>query len=119
MARRSDHSRDEIRQLVLEACMRIIDEQGLEGLSARKIASEIGYTPGTLYLVFENLDDIVMQALSGRLDAVFEAMSTAIGRARTPETRLLRLAQAYIDDVMSHVGPWNAIYAHRLPARLL
>lgn len=115
MARRSDHSRDQIRQLVLDACGRIIESSGLEGLSARKIAADIGYTPGTLYLVFDNLDDIVLQTSSGRLDAVFDAMTLAVGRARTPENRILRLAQAYLDDVMTHEKRWNAIYAHHLP----
>ncbi|MFC1797586.1 helix-turn-helix domain-containing protein [Pseudomonadota bacterium] len=33
-------------------------EHGYEGLSARKVAAAIGYTVGTLYLVFENLDDL-------------------------------------------------------------
>jgi AcrR family transcriptional regulator len=115
MARRSDHTREEIRQLALDACGDIIDQAGLEGLSVRKIAAGIGYTPGTLYQVFENLDDILMQTLGGRLDAVYDAMTSAVGRARTPETRLHRLAQAYLDDVMGHERRWNAIYAHRLP----
>ena len=60
MGRRSDHSREEIRQMALQAAESIVTEGGYKALSARKVASEIGYTVGTLYLVFENLDELVL-----------------------------------------------------------
>ena len=44
-----------------EGAERIVAEHGHSGLSARKVASAIGYTVGTLYLVFDNLDDLVLQ----------------------------------------------------------
>ena len=59
MARRSDHSREELREMALAATEEIIDQQGLAGLTARKVAAGIGYTVGTLYLVFRNLDDLI------------------------------------------------------------
>ena len=52
MARRSDHSREELREMAITAAEQIVVEQGYEGLSARKVAAAIGYTVGTLYLVF-------------------------------------------------------------------
>ena len=60
MARRSDHSRDELRKMTLNAAGRIIAERGLDGLSIRGIAQEIGYTSGTLYQLFRNLDDLII-----------------------------------------------------------
>lgn len=68
MARRSDHSRDELREMALTAAEQIVLENGYESLSARKVASAIGYTVGTLYLVFENLDDLVLQVNARTLD---------------------------------------------------
>ncbi|NJN45315.1 MAG: hypothetical protein HC808_01125 [Candidatus Competibacteraceae bacterium] len=38
MGRRNDHSREEIREMALQAAESIVVERGLAGLSARKIA---------------------------------------------------------------------------------
>lgn len=38
--------------MALEAARRIVREEGLGALTARRVAGAIGYSPGTLYLVF-------------------------------------------------------------------
>ena len=58
MARRSDHSRDELYELALVAARRIIEDGGYRALTARKVADHMGYSPGTLYNVFAGLDDV-------------------------------------------------------------
>ena len=60
MGRRSVHSPEELRQLILDASQTIVERNGITGLSAREIARMIGYSPGTLYNIFENLDDVLL-----------------------------------------------------------
>jgi len=48
MARRKEHSHDEIRAMAIEAAMALLQQQGTQELSLRKIASQIGYVPSTL-----------------------------------------------------------------------
>ena len=48
----------------------IIDAHGLAGLSAREIARRIGYSPGTIYNMFTNLDDVVLHVEARVLDAL-------------------------------------------------
>ena len=79
MGRRSDHSREDLRVLTLEAARRLLCAHGLEGLTARRVAAEIGYTPGTLYNIFENLDDLILHVTAGALDGLGET-----GRGRAP-----------------------------------
>jgi len=43
--------------MTLTAGEQIILEQGHDGLTTRNVASEVGYTAGTIYLFFENADD--------------------------------------------------------------
>ena len=45
MGRRSDHSRDELYGMALDATERLVREKGFAGLTARKVAAEIGYAP--------------------------------------------------------------------------
>ncbi len=70
MGRRSIHSPEQLRELIVQAATEIIQQDGLEGLSAREIATRINYSPGTLYNVFENLDDLLLTIEARLLDQV-------------------------------------------------
>ena len=59
MARRKDHTREELTQLAIKAGRELVVEKGSAALTARNVAQAIGYTPGTLYNVFENIDALV------------------------------------------------------------
>jgi len=114
MARRSDHSREEIHQMALEAAENIVAEHGFEGLSARKIATAIGYTVGTLYLVFENIDDLILQVNARTLDRLYARMADAQARARDARDGLLQLGQVYIRFAGGDPHRWSMIFEHRL-----
>ena len=114
MARRSDHSREEIHQMTLEAAEKIVVEQGLEGLSARKVAAAIGYTVGTLYLVFENIDDLVLQINARTLDRLYARLAEAQARAGDARDWLLQLGQVYIQFADEDPHRWSMIFEHRL-----
>lgn len=114
MARRSDHSREEIRQMALEAAEVIVVEQGLEGLSARKVAAAIGYTVGTLYLVFENIDDLILQINARTLDRLYARLAEAQSPAQGAREWLLRLGQVYIQFADEDPHRWSMIFEHRL-----
>ena len=113
MARRSDHSHEEIREMALAAAEQIIVEQGPSGLTARKVASEIGYTVGTLYLVFENLDDLVMHINARTLDRLNQLMMDGDMQNLAAEDRLMRLGQIYIHFAYSDPHRWALIFEHR------
>lgn len=57
---RREKNRAEMKQAVLDAAQKLVGEKGIEGLSLRGIARELGYSPAALYEYFESLDDIVL-----------------------------------------------------------
>ena len=65
MGRRADHSRDELFEMALSAAREIAEEDGLGGLTARRIAAKIGYSAGTLYNLFDDLDDLALYGGDG------------------------------------------------------
>ncbi len=75
MGRRSDHSREELGALALDAARKIVEQEGLRGLTARRVARDIGYTIGTIYNHFENLDDLIMQLNGQTLDSLYAALT--------------------------------------------
>lgn len=116
MGRRNDHSRAEIREMALAAAERIIVAQGKEGLSARKIASGIGYTVGSLYLVFENLDDLLAQVNERTLEALAQALQAAVSDPNLPPRDcILALGRAYIEFATRHSHRWKLVFEHRMP----
>ena len=53
MGRRSDHSRDELLGLALDVAEKVVAQEGIGALTARRISKEIGYSVGTIYNLFE------------------------------------------------------------------
>ena len=113
MARRSDHSREELRELALAAAEHIVVEQGYEGLSARKVASAIGYTVGTLYLVFENLDELILHINARTLDRLHARMSESQSQCKDARDCLLQLGQVYIRFADDDPHRFAMVFAHR------
>jgi len=114
MARRSDHSREELHEMALSAAENIVAEHGYEGLSARKVAAAIGYTVGTLYLVFENIDDLILQVNARTLDRLHAQMAELQANAANPREYLVQLGQVYIRFADDDPHRWAMVFEHRL-----
>ncbi len=118
MARRSDHSRDEIRLMALDVAERLVAENGTSFLTARRIASGIGYTVGSLYLVFENLDDLALQVNARTLDRLSLHLDRTALRFEEPRRCIVELGRSYIRFASDHSRLWNMIFEIRTPDEL-
>jgi AcrR family transcriptional regulator len=119
MGRRSSHTPQQIRALILDAAQEIIEAQGLAGLSAREIARRIGYSPGTIYNLFANLDDVVLNVEARVLDALDRRLGEVQGEGDDDSAggdRLARLARAYLAFTQEKPRLWNLLFEHHMPA---
>jgi AcrR family transcriptional regulator len=117
MGRRSTHTPQQLRELILDAAQEIIDAQGLAGLSAREIARRIGYSPGTIYNIFANLDDVVLNVEGRVLDALDKRLSDIHqGDEGGTGGRVIRIAHAYLAFTQEKPRLWNLLFEHHLPA---
>jgi AcrR family transcriptional regulator len=100
MARRADHNREELYELALSAAKRIVEERGFRALTARKVADAMGYSAGTLYNLFENIDDLVVHVNGGTLDGLFTSLrgAPATGQAVADVTALCTRYQVFLDQ---------------------
>jgi len=114
MARRSDHSREELREMALAAAEQIVVEQGYDGLSARKVAAAIGYTVGTLYLVFENIDDLILNINARTLDRLHARMTESQAGSGNSRDYVLQLCHAYIRFADEDPHRFALVFEHRL-----
>ncbi|MGD8913912.1 MAG: TetR/AcrR family transcriptional regulator, partial [Candidatus Thiodiazotropha sp.] len=113
MGRRGEHSKSEIECMALEAAESIIEKEGYSGLSARKVASAIGYTVGSLYFVFRNLDELVLRINGRTLDQLYAVMIEALTDCRLPQQCVIALSRAYLDFAVRHPHRWRMIFEHQ------
>jgi len=114
MGRRSLHTADELRELIISASTELIQEAGLGGLSAREIARRINYSPGTLYNSFENLDDLVLTIEGRLLDNLIEALA-AVPESGDPRERVHNIAKCYLAFSARNPKLWNLLFEHHMP----
>lgn len=116
MGRRNDHTREELRDLALQAAEELVVSYGIAGLSTRKIATRIGYTVGSLYLIFRNLDDLIAQVNERTLDDLFDKLHASVSeRNLSPQAAIAALGSAYIAFASANSNRWKMIFEHRMP----
>lgn len=118
MGRRSDHSRDEIREMAIDAAGKHVETEGVQSLTARKVASKIGYTVGTLYHVFRNFDDLVMHLNARTIDEMAGLIQQQVRKKRNPEVRIRAMAEFYVRYATDHPDRWRLVFEHQAPRGL-
>lgn len=114
MARRNEHSKDELREMILRATEMLVDSGGLQQMSTRKIAQMIGYTVGTLYLFFKNLDDLILQVNARTLDRMLDDLRTVTEDGIDPRSNIIAMGHAYVLFAVEHPERWRMVFEHTL-----
>src|SRR5215472_16670844 len=108
-----------LRTRLIDVAERTIAEKGLAALRARDLAQQAGCAIGTIYNVFEHLDELVLcvgARTLAMLDKVLRAARSS-SRHGSPEeavAELVRLALAYLEFAARHEVRWRALLEHRM-----
>ena len=102
--------------MVLTAAETIVAEEGFSQLKVRKIAMEIGYTVGSVYMVFKNMADLIMHIKGRSLDAITEQLMLQIKEEHAAEDIIRNLATSYYQFASQHYNRWSIIFEHH-PAK--
>jgi len=118
MARRSTHTREELAELILATAQRVLDQEGRDALTARRLAGEIGYAPGTIYNHFAGLEAVVTAVNGLTLEQLGERLAAArTGQSAGLET-LVAFAGAYMAFADEHPHRWALLFERRAPDNL-
>jgi AcrR family transcriptional regulator len=113
MGRRSDHSRPELREMIVAEGHRQISETGFARFSAREVAKRIGYSIGTIYNVLGSYDQLIL-AINGRtLDLWLDYLESRLDGIAADRLRVA--VGAYFEFAVVHRHAWSALYDFRLP----
>ena len=71
---RREREREEVRRKILDAARELFATEGYENVTMRRIAEAIEYSPTTIYLHFEDKDDLVRALCHEDFGRLLEAM---------------------------------------------
>ena len=82
MARRNDHTREELVSLTLKTVKEFLGSHSYHELSLRKIATMIGYVPSTLVNVFGNYNLLLLHVVAQTLDELSSEAKAVVSQCK-------------------------------------
>ena len=114
MARRNDHTREQLVQLTLDTVTQFLEDHSDHELSLRKIANMIGYVPSTLVNVFGNYNLLLLHVVAKTLDELSAEATVAVEKSSSPQDALFNLAYCYHDFALKHPNRWQLVFEHNM-----
>src|ERR1700743_2772451 len=115
-AERKEKQKMEIRQLILDASMKLFVEEGFDSITIRRIAELIEYSPTTVYLYFKDKDEIFY----GLHDLGFEKMqefNQNLASIQNPLVRLHKMGENYIHFGMENPEYYSLMFINGEPMK--
>lgn len=109
MARRNDHTQEQIKELILNSAEGIIIKEGLAALTARRIAQQTGYTVGSIYMVFNSMQDLLYH-IRARSLADLTGQLITVSTAVPAEQSINTLASLYLNFAKQHFNQWILLF---------
>ncbi|MBV8335263.1 MAG: TetR/AcrR family transcriptional regulator [Alphaproteobacteria bacterium] len=108
-----------LRTRLIDVAERTVAARGLDAVKARDLAAEAECAIGTIYNVFEHLDELVLCVGARTLAMLDSALRAArstqpYGSPEEAVADLVQLALAYLDFAARHRVRWRALFEHRL-----
>ncbi|WP_054530861.1 TetR/AcrR family transcriptional regulator [Erythrobacter sp. SG61-1L] len=114
MGRRSDHTREELREMLVALGHAHMAEAGLARFSGREVAKRAGYSVGTIYNVFGSLDTLIAAINTRTFGLWADHLRSRLASGEPDRIRLL--VEGYFTFAFENSNLWNAIFDHHLPA---
>lgn len=102
-------------QTIQEAAMRVIARKGLAGASMQEIADEAGISKGTIYLYFNNQQDLLERTVDDVLGRLHDRLEEALATEGKFRDRLRLLIQTQIDFFDAHHDLFQLYSAAKYP----
>ncbi|GED69448.1 transcriptional regulator [Brevibacillus reuszeri] len=86
-------------QAIIDAAVRVIARQGYYSAQVSKIAKEAKVADGTIYLYFENKDDILISLFNEKMGQFVETNRKRVSEAKTAEQKLYVLVHTHLSQL--------------------
>ena len=109
IAERKEKQKTEIRKLILDASMKLFIEEGVESVTIRRIAEIIEYSPTTVYLYYQDKDEIFYSLHDVGFEKLQEFNRNLEG-IQNPLVRLHKMGENYLRFGMENPEYYNLMF---------
>ncbi|KAB2342110.1 TetR/AcrR family transcriptional regulator [Actinomadura rudentiformis] len=103
------------RESVLDAAMRLVEEQGFEALSMRRLAAELGVAVTAIYWHVGNREALIAQLV----DRVLAQLGDVAPAGRSPRQRIIAVGKALRRMIHDHPHVIALVYEHGRTALMM
>jgi AcrR family transcriptional regulator len=101
----------DLKKRLCEEALAIVEEEGVDALTLRKLAGRLGVTPGAPYHHFADKDALLATLAEEGFRLLLAAMlARAAAAGDDPTRRLQAISHAYIDFAIAHPGTFRVTF---------
>jgi len=120
MARRKDHSPQQLSDLTIAAVISFMAQHPINQLSLRGLAKIVGYSPGTLLNLFGSYNKLLLQVSGFTLGQIQQQLAAEVSSSDTnnchvnPADSIVAIANSYLKFAQQAPYQWQQVFEHRL-----
>jgi AcrR family transcriptional regulator len=118
ISERKEKEKAEMRKMILEAAIQLFIKDGYDGVSIRKIASKIEYSPGTIYTYFEDKDSIFYALHVEGFEMLYQKQ-LSVQSIKDPRERLIAHGRVYIEFALENQQYYDVMFIIKGPEEII
>ena len=108
------HHHGELRDALVDAAWNLVEEEGVERLTLRRVARRVGVTPMAPYHHFADKASLVSAVARRGFEALREAMSAAVAAEPSLLLKLRAMGVAYVVFAVQHPATFRLMFGAEL-----
>lgn len=116
---RKDREKRELKEQILQAAARVFSEEGFQKATIRKIAKEVEYSPATIYLYYQNKDELLFGVHQLGFDKFLSYLENDLGKYQNPLKRLRSMGGKFVEFAYENPELYDLMFIIRSPMNVL
>ncbi len=116
IAERKLRQKEEVRASILHAALKVVQDEGWQALSIRRIADAIEYSVPVIYDHFENKEAILLEFTKQGFGMLSDELVKAKKRYTDPEKQIEAMAYSYWEFAFDHPAYYQVMYGLGMPS---
>lgn len=103
--------RARVRQAILSAAERVFAKEGAEGLSIRRLANAIDYSPAAIYKYFASKEELLKELKESFFERLCQQLDLVRAQDLSPKARLKMSIATYIQTALAKPHHYSAAFS--------
>ncbi|MFZ0305604.1 MAG: TetR/AcrR family transcriptional regulator [Terracidiphilus sp.] len=108
-------AKNETSREIYACALRVLEAEGAQAVTMRRVAKEIGVTPMALYHHYKNREALLGAVVDSEFEQLAEYFQRAM-RQRTFEGQMIHIMDGYVDYALAHPRIFEYVFSSPRPA---